>query len=116
MDSGTINWTVIGVGIALAGLILATTRSIRVEIRDIRAEIRDIRAEIRDIRAEIQALADRLDKRIDELSERVSRLEQSQAHTAGLIEGIRESLFDRARRVGTGDRVAESSESYEPEG
>ena len=42
-------------------------------------------------------------------------LEQSQAHTAGLIEGIRESLFDRARRISTGDRVAEDSESYEPQ-
>ena len=40
---------------------------------------------------------------------------QSQAHTAGLIEGIRESLFDRARRISTGDRVAEASESYEPQ-
>ena len=109
MDSGTMDWTVIGVGIALAGLMLVTTRSIR-------AEIRDIRAELRDIRAEMKALEDRLNKRIDELSERVSRLEQSQAHTAGLIEGIRESLFDRARRVSTGDRVVESSESYEPEG
>ena len=115
MDSGTMDWTVIGVGIALAGLILVTTRGIRAEIRDIRAEIRDIRAEIRDIRAEMKALEDRLNKRIDELSERVGRLEQSQAHTAGLIEGIRESLFDRARRISTGDRVAEAAESYEPQ-
>ena len=50
MESGTMDWTVIGVGIALAGLMLVTTRSIR--------------AEIRDIRAEMKALADRLDKRI----------------------------------------------------
>ena len=74
----------VSVGIALAGLILATTRNTRADIRA--------------------------------LSERVSRLEQSQAHTAGLIEGLRDSLFDRARRVGTGDRVAESSESYDPQG
>ena len=33
----------------------------------------------------------------------------------GLIEGIRESLFDRARRISTGDRVAEASESHEPQ-
>ena len=87
----TVGWTVIGVGIALAGLILATMRSIRAEIREIRAEMR-------------------------ELSVRVSRLEQSQAHTAGLIEGIRDSLFDRAGRVGAGERVAESAESYNPQG
>ena len=75
----TVEWTVIGVGLALAGLILATTRGIRAEMR---------------------AQLDRMDKRLDELSVRVSRLEQSQAHTAGLIEGIRDSLFDRAGRVG----------------
>ena len=34
MESGTMDWTVIGVGIALAGLILVTTRGIRAEIRD----------------------------------------------------------------------------------
>ena len=57
MDSGAINWTVIGVGIALAsvsialaGLILATTRGIRADMR---------------------ALSDRLDKRIDGLSARM---------------------------------------------
>lgn len=88
--------------VSRAGLILVTTRSLR--------------AEIRDIRAEMKALENRLDKRIDELAERVSRLEQSQAHTAGLIEGIRESLFDWARRVSLGDRVAEDAEPYEPEG
>ena len=30
-------------------------------------------------------------------------------------EGSRESLFDRARRISTGDRVAEAAESYEPQ-
>ena len=33
MDSGTMDWTVIGVGIALAGLMLVTTRGIRAEMR-----------------------------------------------------------------------------------
>ncbi len=71
MESSAMDWTVVGVGLALASLILATMRSIRAEMRA--------------------------------LSDRLGRLEQSQAHTAGLISGIRESLFDRAGRVGPGD-------------
>ena len=100
----------VSVGIALAGLILVTTQRMRT-----------------DMRAEMKALEERLNKRIDEglgtlsgqvdkLSERVSRLEERQAHTAGLIEGLRDSLFDRARRVERGERVAEDGESYEAEG
>ena len=98
----------------MAGLILAAIRDSRVTARELRT----------DMRTEIQALEERLNKRIDEgletlstgqdkLSERVSRLEHSQAHTAGLLEGLQGSLFDRARRVERGDRVAEASESYE---
>ena len=52
MDSGSIDWTVISVGIALAGLILAA--------------IRDSRVTARELRADMRALSDRLDKRIDE--------------------------------------------------
>ena len=107
MDSGTIDWTVVSVGIALAGLILVTTQRMRA-----------------DMRADMKALEERLNKRIDEglealsdqvskLAERVSRLEERQAHTSGLLEGLQGSLFDRARQVNTGERVAEESESYE---
>ena len=92
MDSGAIDWTFIVVGIALAGLMLATTRSIRADMRGIRADMRDIRADIR-------ALSDRLDKRIDEqdaklerLSERLGRLEQEQARMNGVLETLPERL------------------------
>ena len=95
MDSGAIDWTVISVGIALAGLILVTTQRMRA-----------------DMRADMKALSDQVNK----LSERVGRLEERQAHTSGLLEGLRDSLFDRARRVSTGERVAEGSESYDPQG
>ncbi|MXY81960.1 MAG: hypothetical protein F4Y91_07840 [Gemmatimonadetes bacterium] len=95
MDSGTIDWTVISVGIALAGLILVTTQRMRT-----------------DMRADMKALSDQVNK----LAERVSRLEERQAHTAGLLEGLQGSLFDRARQVNTGERVAEESESYDPQG
>ena len=112
MDSGAIDWTVIGVGIALAGLMLATTRGIRSEMRGIRADMR--------------ALSDRLDKRIDDLSarqddkmdavsERLGRLEQEQARMNGMLETIRAGLSYRVERADAGDRVAEDAESYEPE-
>ena len=108
MDSGAIDWTVIVVGIALAGLMLATTRGIRADMRGIRADMR--------------ALSDRLDKRIDEqdakmerLSERLGRLEQEQARMNGVLETIRAGLSYRVERADAGDRVAEDAGSYERE-
>ena len=126
MDSGAIDWTVISVGIALAGLILAA--------------IRDSRVTARELRADIRAFSDRLDKRIDEqnakletlserlgrqeqeqarmngvletLPERLGRLEQEQARMNGVLETIRAGLSYRVER---GDRVAEDAESYEPQ-
>ena len=134
MDSGAINWTVISVGIALAGLILAA-------IRDSRVTARELCADMRDIRADIRALSDRLDKRIDEqdaklerlaerlgrqeqeqarmngvletMPERLGRLEQEQARMNGMLETMRAGLSYRVERADAGERVAEASESYE---
>jgi septal ring factor EnvC (AmiA/AmiB activator) len=127
VDSG--DWTVIAVGIALAGICITLAAFILNTVRDIRADIR--------------ALSDRLDKRIDEqdakletLSARLGRLEQAQAHTAGMLETlperlgrleqeqarmngvletVRAGLSYRVERADAGDRVAEDAESYEPE-
>ena len=128
MDSG--DWTVIAVGIALAGICITLAAFILNTVRDIRADIR--------------ALSDRLDKRIDEqdaklerlderlgrqeqeqarmngvletLPERLGRLEQEQARMNGMLETIRAGLSYRVERTDAGDRVAEDAESYEPEG
>ena len=87
------------------------------------------------IDANLSSLSARQDASTASLSDRLSRLEQAQAHTAGVLETlperlgrleqarmngvletIRDGLFERARRVGTGDRVAEDAESYDPQG
>ena len=65
---------IITVGIALAGLILTSFRSLR-------SEIAELRAEISGIRAEIAALRERM------------------AHLEGLLEGLREAI---SGRVGAG--------------
>ena len=73
MDSGTMDWTVIGVGIALAGLMLVTTRGIRADMR-------------------------MLLERQDKLAERLGRQEQEQAR----MNEVLETLSDRLGRVEEG--------------
>ena len=87
------------------------------------------------IDANLSSLSARQDASTASLSDRLSRLEQSQAHTAGVLETLperlgrleqarmngvletlRDGLFERAGRAGTGDRVAEDAESYDPQG
>ena len=123
MDSGTIDWTVVSVGIALAGLILVTTQRMRA---DMRADMKALSDQVNKLAERVGRLEEgqaRMDEVLetlsagqDKLAERVGRLEERQAHTAGLLEGLQGSLFDRARRVSTGERVAEDAESYETEG
>ena len=59
--------TVLGVGVALAGLILVQGHhnargltDVRAKIADVRAEIADVRAELVDVRARIAAVSERL--------------------------------------------------------
>ena len=52
---------------------------------------------------------------MDALSERLGRLEQEQARMNGMLETIRAGLSYRVERADAGDRVAEASESYEPQ-
>ena len=181
MDSVTMGWTVIGVGIALAGLMLATTRSIRADMR-VLLERQDKLAERLGRQEQeqtrmngvLETLPERLDRleqgqeqlsarlgrqeqeqaRMNEvletlserlgrleqgqeqlsarlgrqeqeqarmngvletLPERLGRLEQEQARMNGMLETIRAGLSYRVERADTGDRVAEASESYEPQ-
>ena len=46
---------IIGVGVALAALILTDSVGVRGEFQAVRAEIQDVRAEIQDVRAEARA-------------------------------------------------------------
>jgi len=71
-------WTIISVGIALAGLSLAGQQSSRRESAAIRTEIAAVRADlgsqIAEVRAEVAALRERM------------------AHMEGLIDGLREAV------------------------
>ena len=65
----------LGVGVALAGMILTSSRGLR---QDIQQDIARLRADMK------------------QLSDRVARLEHSQAKLEGLLEGLREAITGRA--------------------
>ena len=69
---------ILGVGVALAGLILTSVRGLRAEIAGLRGEIAGLRGEIAEIRAEVAQLRERM------------------AHLEGLLEGLREAITFRA--------------------
>ena len=70
---------ILGVGVALAGLILTSSRGLR-----------------QDMREDMGKLESRLRDDIKQLAERVGRLEHSQAKLEGLLEGLREAISGRA--------------------
>ena len=65
----------LGVGVALAGMILTSSRGLR---QDIQQDIARLQADMK------------------QLSDRVARLEHSQAKLEGLLEGLREAITGRA--------------------
>ena len=107
------DWTVIGVNIALASLILATTRSIRADMRALAERQDKLSAQVD---AKMDALAVRQDEKMDALAARLGRLEQEQARMNGVLETLRDGLSYRVERGDTGGRAAEPAESYEPQG
>ncbi len=117
--------TLIGIGVALATLILNTQRNLRA---DMQAQRDETRAEFKAMRAEIQAQreetktefkaqreetktefkAQREETKIEFKAQReviISLLERM-AHLEGLLEGLREAI--------TGRRVAEDAGKYDP--
>ncbi len=73
--------TILGVGVALAAVLVAS------------AQRTDKRFE------RLEGRLDRLDDRFERLETRMSALEQRQARLEGLLDGLREALFERAARV-----------------
>ena len=88
---------IVTVGLALAGLILATTSGIRDEARAdrdaFRSEVRALRAEARADRAEARADRDalRIEARADRdaFEKHVTRLTQGQSRLTGMVEQMR---------------------------
>ena len=62
---------ILGVGVALAGLILTSVRGLRGELAGLRGDLGEIRAEI-------------------------GKLRERMAHLEGLLEGLREAITGRA--------------------
>ena len=88
---------ILGVGVALAGVILTATRGLRQDIRQDMA-----RLESR-LDGRISALESRLDERINGLESRFDAMEKQfgelrerMAHLEGLLEGLREAITGRA--------------------
>ena len=75
-------WTIIGVGIALASLMLTGLRSLRADITELR----------RDLGKQIGGVRDDLGQQIAELRADVGQLRERMAHLEGLLEGLREAI------------------------
>ena len=64
--------TLLGVGLSLAGLMLATTRSLRTELKgdlselrtEVKGDIAELRTEVKGDIAELRTVVDRLDERV----------------------------------------------------
>jgi predicted nuclease with TOPRIM domain len=87
---------ILGVGVALAGLIVASFRSIRGEVRKQRDEVKGELSKQRDeVKGELSKLRDEVNGRLALIDARLSALEKQQAKLEGLLEGLREAMFGR---------------------
>ena len=74
---------IVGVGVALAGLILTSVRGLR---QDMQAQIGGLRGEIAGLRGEIA-----------EVRAQIAQLRERMAHLEGLLEGLREAISGRVK-------------------
>ena len=109
--------TILAVGIALGTVMITSNANLRTEVQTLRTEVRaditdvrtevqtlrtEVRADITDVRTEMQALrtevrTDIADVRTDirALEHRLAAVEQRQARTEGLLEGLRDAITAR---------------------
>ena len=103
----TIIGTIAAVGIALGAVVIGSNANLHTEMR---AEMQSLRTEMR---TEVHTLgtevhADLTDMRSDirSLETRLSAVEQRQARTEGLLEGLRDAIIAHARRDPHGENEA----------
>ena len=82
---------ILGVGVALAGLILTSSRGLR---QDMRSDMGKIESRLRE---DMTKMESRLRDDIRQLADRVGRFEHSQAKLEGLLEGLREAISGRVK-------------------
>lgn len=84
----TIIGTIAAVGIALGAVIIGSNANLRTEMRAEMHTLRtEVRADLADMRSDIRSLETRL-----------SAVEQRQARTEGLLEGLRDAIAAQGRR------------------
>ena len=83
---------ILSVGVALAALHMASMRSLREEIGK---EIHRLDARL----DRLETRLDRLETRLDGMESRLDSLEQRMARLEGVLDGLREALFGRAREA-----------------
>ena len=90
---------VIAVGVALAGLILTSSRGLRQDMTQVEARLRQdmtqMDARLQQEMGRLREDMTRLDERVARLEERIARLEHGQARLEGLLEGLREAITGR---------------------
>lgn len=83
---------ILSVGVALAALHMASIKGLREEMN---VSIKSLREDMKRMENRLDALEQRMENRLDALEQRMARLE-------GMLDGLREALFERAR-----ERVSE---------
>ena len=85
----TVGAILLSAGIAMAGLMVANNRALRLDIASLETRLRDeIKQSETRLRRELSGLRDDL----KQLEQRVARLEHGQARLEGLLEGLREAI------------------------
>ena len=96
----TIIGSIAAVGIALGAVVIGSNANLHAELRAEMQEYRaEVRTEMREFRAEVRG-------DIRSLEIRLSAVEQRQARTEGLLEGLRDAIAAQGRREPDGDKEA----------
>ena len=89
-------WTIVGVGVAIAGLTLNSLRLLRV---DLTAPMNSLGERMNRLHERMNRLDERMDRDKQELHEWITRIERGQgdlrermAHLEGLLDGLREAI------------------------
>ena len=85
---------IVMVGIALAGVILASTRGVRQDMAGVRQDMTRLESRLD---GRIAALESRLDGKIAALSAQLGELRERMAHLEGVLDGLREAIALRAK-------------------
>ena len=96
----TIIGSIAAVGIALGAVVIGSNANLHEEIR---VEMQSLRAEMR---TEMHTLRTEVRSDIRSLEIRLSAVEQRQARTEGLLEGLRDAIAAHARRDPHGENDA----------